>query len=276
MSHTTQILLLYCCILSKAITPISRENQIKPRQLHLNSNDDEISTPNSPLTGSSFEEDCIISATSRKRLNIFPDDSPDEQSIKTVESIVKQESVTTCSSHTPIPSKKQKFVKTEDDAIPLPDPFPLPKHYRADVEVALASGKMTKETMSAFLSAVAAAMLVYKRYPTREDYICVARSVVQKYSFMASPAGTPYVSSASSLGVTVKITSSNFLIFKKNVHNLLLSPSWLQTNFLFYFFTSPCSPCNLFLVICFLCITFSGCYCNLSEKPFQRISKNTS
>ena len=245
--------------LSKAVTPISRENRIKPHQLHLNSNDDEISTPNSPLTGSSFEEDCIISATSRKRLNTFPDDSPDEQSIKAVESIVKQESVTTCSSHTPIPSKKRKFVKTEDDAIPLPDPFPLPKHYRADVEVALASGKMTKETTSAFLSAVAAAMLVYKRYPTREDYICVARSVVQKYSFMASPAGTPYVSSASSLGVSVKITSSNF---KKYVHNLLLS--------------SPCSPCNLFLVICFLCITFSGCYCNLSEKPFQRISKNTS
>ena len=245
--------------LSKAVTPISSENRIKPRQLHLNSNDDEISTPNSPLTGSSFEEDCIIPATSRKRLNIFPDDSPDEQSIKAVESIVKQESVTTCSSHTPIPSKKRKFVKTEDDAIPLPDPFSLPKHYRADVEVALASGKMTKETTSAFLSAVAAAMLVYKRYPTREDYICVARSVVQKYSFMASPAGTPYVSSASSLGVSVKITSSNF---KKYVHNLLLS--------------SPCSPCNLFLVICFLCITFSGCYCNLSEKPFQRISKNTS
>ena len=80
-------------------------------------------------------------------------------------------------------------MKNEDDAIPLPDPFPLPKHYCADVEVALASGKMTMETMSAFLSA---AMLVYK-------HICVARSVVQKYSFMASPAGTPHVSSASSL-----------------------------------------------------------------------------
>ena len=200
MNHTTQIAPLFSLTenasTSKAITPISRENQIKPRQLHLNSNDDEISIPNSPLASSSSEEDCILSGTSRKRLNIFPDDSPDEQSLIDGESMAKQESVTTCSSHTPTPSKKLKFVKTEDDTIPLPDPFPLPKHYRADVEVALASGKMTKETMSAFLSAIAAAMLVHKRYPTREDYICVARSVVQKYSFMASPAGTPYVSSS--------------------------------------------------------------------------------
>ena len=51
-------------------------------------------------------------------------------------------------------------MKNEDDAIPLPDPLPLPKRYHADVEVALASGKMTMETMLAFLSAVAAAMLV--------------------------------------------------------------------------------------------------------------------
>ena len=78
-----------------------------------------------------------------------------------------QESSSTSTSHTgtPIPNKKQKLVKTEDDAIPLPDPFPLPKHYRADVEVALKSGKMTNETMSALLSAIAGAMLVYNVTP---------------------------------------------------------------------------------------------------------------
>ena len=96
--------------------------------------------------------------------------------------------------HMPKLSKKLKVRKTSDDAVPLPDPFPLPKHYRIDVETALARGKMTKETMSAFLSAVAGAMLVYKHYPTRDDYVCVARTVVQKYSFMSSPVGTPYVS----------------------------------------------------------------------------------
>ena len=91
-------------------------------------------------------------------------------------------------------SKRIKLNKTDDDAIPLPNPFLLPKHFRADVEVALKSGKMTKETESAFLSAVASSMLIYKRYPTKDDYILVARTIVEKYKFMASPVGTPYVS----------------------------------------------------------------------------------
>ena len=52
--------------------------------------------------------------------------------------------------------------------------------------------------MSAFLSSVASAMLVFKRYPTKEDYVNVARSIIEKYDFMSSPAGTPYVSCGTS------------------------------------------------------------------------------
>ena len=89
--------------------------------------------------------------------------------------------------------KRPKVIKTEDVATPLPDPFLLPKYYRSDVEIALKNGKMTKETTSSFLSAVASAMLVYKRYTTKEDYICVARTILQKYPFMSSPVGAPYV-----------------------------------------------------------------------------------
>jgi len=180
---------------SRATTPISRENLVKPRQLYCHSRctetDAETGNVDSPLPSSGSEDDYLLSGGSRKHVNVFPD-SPDEHDNSTT----NQESSSTSTSHTetPIPNKKRKLVKTEDDAIPLPDPFPLPKHYRADVEVALKSGKMTKETTSAFLSAIAGAMLVYKRYPTRDDYICVARSVIQKYSFMASPAGTPHVS----------------------------------------------------------------------------------
>lgn len=41
-------------------------------------------------------------------------------------------------------------------------------------------------------------MLVHKKYPTRNDYINVARTVVEKYDFMATNngrvGGTPYVS----------------------------------------------------------------------------------
>lgn len=91
------------------------------------------------------------------------------------------------------PTIKLLRPRSEDDAIPLPSPFNLPKHYRSDVEMGLEIGKMTKETMSSFLSSVAAAMLVHKRYPTKDDYVCVARSVIEKYTFMSSPTGTPYV-----------------------------------------------------------------------------------
>ena len=41
---------------------------------------------------------------------------------------------------------------------PLPDPFPFPKNFSSEVELALSSQKMTKETTSAFLSQIASAM----------------------------------------------------------------------------------------------------------------------
>ena len=90
--------------------------------------------------------------------------------------------------------KKRKLVKSEDDNIPLPDPFPLPKNYRSDVEIALKSGELTQETRSTFLSAVASAMLNYKKYPSKDDHCCVARSIIVKYPFMKSPVGATYVS----------------------------------------------------------------------------------
>lgn len=89
---------------------------------------------------------------------------------------------------------KSVVCKTEDDAIPLPDPFEVPKHYRADVEVDLKSGSMTEDTTRAFLSSVAASMFTYKRYPSADDYRNVARVIIQKYPFMKSPTGKPYVS----------------------------------------------------------------------------------
>ena len=89
---------------------------------------------------------------------------------------------------------KSVVCKTEDDSIPLPDPFELPKHYRADVEVDLKSGSMTEDTTRAFLSSVAASMFTYKRYPSADDYRNVARVIIQKYPFMKSPTGKPYVS----------------------------------------------------------------------------------
>ena len=77
---------------------------------------------------------------------------------------------------------------------PLPDPFPLPRHFTSEVELALSSHKMTRETNSAFLSAIAAAMLSYKRFPSREEYTRVAVDIIRTYSFMKPPNGSPTVS----------------------------------------------------------------------------------
>ena len=84
--------------------------------------------------------------------------------------------------------------KTEQDSVPLPDPFELPKNYKPNVELALKSGKITTDTNKAFLSTVAAAMFAYKRYPTADDYSNVARVIIHQYPFMKSPTGKPYVS----------------------------------------------------------------------------------
>ena len=85
--------------------------------------------------------------------------------------------------------------KSKEDSIFLPDPFPLPVNYRPDIEVALKSGQMTRTTRAGFMSSVAAAMFAYKRFPTRDDYVSVARQIVTMYPFLgSSKLGNKYVS----------------------------------------------------------------------------------
>ena len=91
-----------------------------------------------------------------------------------------------------VPTKKRRCYKTEEDYIPLPDPFPLPKHYPCDVEIALKRRKMSSREKQRLFSEVASAMLRYKRYPSSDDRYCVARS---KYPFLKSADAKPYVSS---------------------------------------------------------------------------------
>ena len=69
----------------------------------------------------------------------------------------------------------------------MPDPFPLPTNYRADVQLALSKGTMTREAKKSFLSSVGAHMLVYKRYPTGEEYTRVAIAIIVKYLFLKPP-----------------------------------------------------------------------------------------
>ena len=91
-------------------------------------------------------------------------------------------------------TKKKSVSKDLDDVIPLPSPFPLPKHFSFDVEFGLQEKKMTRETTSKFITAVAGAMLNYKRYPSSDDYQNVARTIINKYPHLKSPTGSPHVS----------------------------------------------------------------------------------
>lgn len=76
---------------------------------------------------------------------------------------------------------------------PLPDPFPLPKNYRPDIEVGLRTGKMSRETKAAFLSSIAAAMFSYKMYPEREEYSRIAYQIVAQYPFLKLSKGSCFV-----------------------------------------------------------------------------------
>jgi len=91
------------------------------------------------------------------------------------------------------PKKKKKTQRTAEDDTPLPNPFPLPKHYGSDVEAALQAKKFCKTTRTGFISKVASAMLCYKNMPMREDYINVSQAVIAKYSFLKSTEGTAEV-----------------------------------------------------------------------------------
>jgi len=92
------------------------------------------------------------------------------------------------------PSTPKKFVlKTlpkaivkRENNIPLPHPFILPNCYRPDVEEALKS-----ETTRSFLSS---AIATFTLYPEKDEYTDVVRVIIEKYPFMKSSIGKPYVS----------------------------------------------------------------------------------
>lgn len=111
----------------------------------------------------------------------------------------------------PAAPKKRGIVKSEEDSVPLPYPFPLPKFYGADVDAALKAKKMTSVTRQGFISKLASAMLCYKRYPSTEDYNNVGIVVTQTYPFMKMPVGSPSVSFLSHLQCPESIHHVNIM-----------------------------------------------------------------
>jgi len=95
--------------------------------------------------------------------------------------------------------------KTEDDSVPLPDPFPFPKYYPNHLEEAVIKGKISHKQKQAFITEVISSMLRFKCHPTRDDYICVARSIVLKYPFKQTT-GRPYIR----------------IVYIQNLHNIII------------------------------------------------------
>ena len=75
----------------------------------------------------------------------------------------------------------------------LSDPFKFPLNYLPEVECALKSKTMMPRTTNRFLTTLARVVFNEKCYLTAKEYESVAKQVIRKYPFLASPAGTPYV-----------------------------------------------------------------------------------
>ena len=124
------------------------------------------------------EDDIQVPSLKNKRPRISSSESEDESKPE-----VKSQ-----------PAVKRKIVKTEDDNTPLPDPYPLPKHYPSDIETGLQKKELSYRHKQRFYTDIASSMLRYKRYPSKDDYVAVGRSIIAKYPFLKVPCGKPYVS----------------------------------------------------------------------------------
>ncbi len=92
----------------------------------------------------------------------------------------------------PLPSLVKR-IKQEDT--PLPDPFHFPKNYRPDVEACLAAKKMTGVARANLYTTIAHAMYQYKKSPSHDDYVSIARQIIEKHPFLAAKGmETSYVS----------------------------------------------------------------------------------
>lgn len=100
------------------------------------------------------------------------------------------------------PSKRQKMegdaqffrLKNDKNTTSIPTPFPFPQNYTPSVECALRAKVMPPEVMKKFLAGLARAVYAIKCYPTPSEYEALGVQIIQKYPFLKSPAGCPYVS----------------------------------------------------------------------------------
>ena len=167
---------------------------VTPAHSAMNDDDSNIPLSSTPSGSKELQPRCLLndSLPVRKRGPPVLDDTSDDESA-TCSTIILDSKEGINDVEVVVSSKKLKAIKEEDDAIPLPNPFHLPNHYRSDVEAALKLGRLSNVTRQAFIATIASSMLSYKRYPSSEDYINVGQTIITKYPFLKSPVGSPAV-----------------------------------------------------------------------------------
>lgn len=78
-----------------------------------------------------------------------------------------------------MPHSSSIIIVDGEDEKPIPNPLPLP-----DIELGIKKQQMSPKQHAKLISRVANIMFGYKRYPTKDEYIKVAKEELQRWSFL--------------------------------------------------------------------------------------------
>lgn len=67
---------------------------------------------------------------------------------------------------------------------PLPRPFGVPQNFPNAIAIGLENKKLTGRPRTKFITIIAQSIYRFKSYPTEEEYIRVARELVEKWPFL--------------------------------------------------------------------------------------------
>lgn len=78
------------------------------------------------------------------------------------------------------------IIDKEDKDTDIPSPFPFPNNYGTDLDYGISQKKLSPIQQTRFCSKIAGIMFLYKRQPTRKDFIRIAEECGRKYPFLVS------------------------------------------------------------------------------------------
>ena len=112
----------------------------------------------------------------RKRKRIIDSDSDDDSKRPDLMCPEKIPSDTSSLGSIAVFQKLQK-----DKEIVLPNPFPLPKNFTPDVEMAIKTGEVGRLTRNSFISSILHSIYQYKKYPTERDYCNLSSQIMKDF-----------------------------------------------------------------------------------------------